>query len=587
MSPEQVKGSKVDSRTDIWSLGVLLYESIAGVLPFNGRNEQSTLLAILRDDPPPLASGRVGLSESLARIVDKALDKDPSRRFGTMGDMAKALEAALQEIDAGVARPARIPVLRMTRRKARLCLLVLVGLALAGGALYGLVSAATRLGAPSVEIPAFRSQPEDEVFAGIFRDNLAAELVSLGDIRVLTSKPGRNTRYRLEGSLIRAGGRLMVTARLSNQPSGESLWAETFNRSAAEAAAVQSRIAAEVARAANIKLGAVRLVVAPGFAEHDAGVRALLAQAEASAARGTPRGDMAALEAASKALALVPADPGLAAEVALRRWTASASWRALLPPPEAARAEAEARAAISGGGAYLATPRLVLAAAARDLRGDLESSRRYLDEAAALLDHPSIPLERAILSLAHGDPLDAVIYAEEALHKAPSSLESAALRIHVLIVAGKFEDAAHGIRGFRDFSPASPVADYLEGLLAAAKGDYARAAVSYGRSAEPLGNPPLVIGRLAWALGMSGDREMALKIAALLPAPEERVLPRAFVALGLGDEVTALGLLREAARRREPQVAELLYAPEWAGARVGGLMKKALAEAWAEPGKAP
>ena len=91
MAPEQVEGRDADARTDIFALGVMLYEMSAGRQPFEGRSRASLMAAILTKEPQPLWSLRGGVPASLDRIVQKCLAKDPNDRWQSAADLAAAL----------------------------------------------------------------------------------------------------------------------------------------------------------------------------------------------------------------------------------------------------------------------------------------------------------------------------------------------------------------------------------------------------------------------------------------------------------------------------------------------------------------
>jgi tetratricopeptide (TPR) repeat protein len=100
MSPEQARGEPVDARTDVWSLGILLFEMLAGRRPFGGDSVEAVLSSILTREPEPLGRIRPDVPPELARVVARALAKNPAERHANAGEM-------LADLESGTARPAR------------------------------------------------------------------------------------------------------------------------------------------------------------------------------------------------------------------------------------------------------------------------------------------------------------------------------------------------------------------------------------------------------------------------------------------------------------------------------------------------
>jgi TolB-like protein len=269
MSPEQARGGALDPRTDLWSLGVLLYEMLAGVRPFRGENARKLLQAILHEDPEPISKRRPELPGALARVVKRLLRKDPATRYQgaaeVLADLARALLSG-----AGSTRPRAF-----TRRRAAL----LAGSTIFLVALVGTVvwprwrgrqsvPAVTGAGGaePSIAVLPLTNlspDPADAALAGGMTEELIATLATAGDVRVIASTSasgftGQNLDVRsiadslgvsniLEGGVRKIGARLRVEVRLVDGRDGSTRWSQTYDREFKEVFSVQDQIARAVA----------------------------------------------------------------------------------------------------------------------------------------------------------------------------------------------------------------------------------------------------------------------------------------------------------------------------------------------------
>jgi len=280
MSPEQLRGRDVDYRSDIFSLGVLLYELSAGRRPFQGDNSADLTSSILKEAPSSLTELRPELPRHLGRIVDHCLEKEPKDRYQSALDIRNELRGLRREMESGVSQTtgpvASAPTTAAAERRRRLWVGLTVAvavLALAGAFLIGrndgptqepevAVSAAE---GPSIAVMAFAdlSPNQDQEY---FSDGISEELLNLlarvrelkvtartssfsfkgKDIEVPEIGRQLGVSHVLEGSVRMAGNRVRITAQLIQTADGFQVWSQNWDRTLDDIFAIQDEIANEV-----------------------------------------------------------------------------------------------------------------------------------------------------------------------------------------------------------------------------------------------------------------------------------------------------------------------------------------------------
>jgi serine/threonine-protein kinase len=228
MSPEQAEGRPVDSRSDIFSFGVVLYEMLSGRRAFGGTTTVRVLSAVLHDEPPALMA-----PPALERIVRRCLRKQPDDRFQSMVDLKRALEEAVPERAApSVELRPSIAVLPFTNMSADP-----ENEYFSDGLAEEIINALTHV--PGLKV--------------IARTSAFAFKGKQEDIRRIAETLG--VAHVLEGSVRKAGSRIRVTAQLIAASDGSHLWSERYDRELVDVFAIQDDISQAIAGALQVTLG--------------------------------------------------------------------------------------------------------------------------------------------------------------------------------------------------------------------------------------------------------------------------------------------------------------------------------------------
>ena len=251
MSPEQARGESLDSRSDLFSFGSVLYEMATGLQPFRGTTSAVIFNSIFNNNPAPPSTLNAEIPESVDIIILKALEKDRDLRYQSAAELRADFKRLKRDLDSGKRN--------LSGRTASY--------------ISPVASATVPRPENSVAVLYFEnlsSAKEDEYLRDGMTEDIITELTNIKNLKVFPrpallpyrDKPvtapqvGRelNAAYVLSGSLRRSGNKLRITAQLVETHSGHALWAQRFDREMDDVFEVQDEIARNIAQAFRINL---------------------------------------------------------------------------------------------------------------------------------------------------------------------------------------------------------------------------------------------------------------------------------------------------------------------------------------------
>ena len=272
MAPEQLRGSAVDTRADVFSLGVVLYEMLTGIHPFRTGTQAETVNAILSEHPSTLSRYVEGVPDLLQHTIKKMLAKQPGERYQTVHEIRTNLTKVMEEITSPtpLAEPEK-------KQKYWIGLVGALGviLILILGFLWFQQEPVSEEIAQldSIAVLPFENisgDPEDEYFSDGLTDAIIAHVSMLKDLKVISRTSSvlyknspkslleigeeLDVATLLEGTVLRQGDRVRITAQLINAKSEGHLWTQIYEQELSDLFAIQSDVAKQIASALHVEM---------------------------------------------------------------------------------------------------------------------------------------------------------------------------------------------------------------------------------------------------------------------------------------------------------------------------------------------
>jgi len=579
MSPEQAYGAPVDKGTDIWSLGVVLYEMITGHVPFTGETPGEAMSSILEMEPPPLTSYVAHAPAELQQIINKTLRKDRKERYQSAHELLEALRDLRHKLEF------KAELKRSTATRKLAAFIVLAAIVV--GAIFAFQMSRHR----AVPLPFFPeksiavlpfldlSQAKDqEYFCDGMSEEILDALAKVDGLRIVArtssfsfkgkstdvSEVGKklNVENVVEGSVRRDGNRVRISAQLINARNGLQLWSETYERELQGVFALQDEITRAIVDALKIKLA----ISLPAHEQHNTEGYDLYLQGLYFSNKGSEEDLRRALSFFQRA---VEKDPTFA-----RAWTGIAKvWYFLadvyVKPLDAYPASKEAALKAIALDEKDAEAHCYLSESKRVLDWDLAGADAELKRALQL-EPNSAPAHffLALLPLFRGELKEGLRLVLEAKKLDPVSPITSYVATAAYLANDQIDDAiSEGQRTLQ----LDPNYFYLDSDLAAAyreKGNFAEAIALYTKAQDATHLPSSGLAITYARMGRQNDARNIF--AQLVQAREKRYVSApliAAVSTAFGDKEEAFRWLERAFAEHSGVLQWIAFLPEFRALR--------------------